>query len=153
MMKLAERAANLLVDEVAVPDKFGDAGHPTHALWNPSDRIKADENLRAGAGGHAQETPRRVRMHRPRRRRSDARVFNAGLETRRHYVRQVGRIGEEREDQFHRERNPLASLESLCHGFDGNRYRQERAVRRTRAHQVTLEVAEGSKTGFPPDHD
>jgi hypothetical protein len=33
---------------------------------------------------------------------------------------QVGRIGKECEDQFHRKRNPLASLESLGHEFDGN---------------------------------
>src|SRR5271166_1543619 len=57
MPKLRKGPPNLLIAKVAVPHKFGDADHPAHTPGNPADGIKADENLRSNAGGHAAKAP------------------------------------------------------------------------------------------------
>jgi len=46
MAKLGERSANLLIPEMAVPRKLGDAHHPTGAARHPPDGIKTDQDLR-----------------------------------------------------------------------------------------------------------
>jgi hypothetical protein len=60
VVERSERAANLLIAEMAVPDEFRNAGHPAQASRHPGDGKKADEDLRAHTGSHAQEPPRRV---------------------------------------------------------------------------------------------
>ena len=58
-------------------------------------------------------------MHRSRRRRLNARVFNAGFQPLRHQVGKIGWIGKKCEHQFHREGHPIAGFKSLHHRFDG----------------------------------
>ena len=115
-----ERAANLLIAEMAVPHELRDAGHPAQPARYPGDGKKADEDLRAHTGGHAQEPPRRVGGHRPGRRRLKTGVLDAGLLLGGHEVGQVGRIGEKGKHQLNWKRDPLAGLKTLRHGIDGS---------------------------------
>jgi hypothetical protein len=119
MAEERERAAHLLINEMAVPGKLRDAGHPAYAAGNPGDGEKADQNLRTLTGGNTAKAARLIRMHRARRRRLETRVFNACLQLARHQVRQVGGIGEERKNEFHRIWHPLARFKTLRHEFDG----------------------------------
>jgi len=110
-----EGAFDLDVDEVAVPDEFGDEGDPAEAEGQERDGAEAEGDLGIDAGGGALEAQGWVGGDGARRGRDEAGAFDAGALAFGHEVGEVGRVGAEGEDELDRMRGPLGGGEGFGH--------------------------------------
>lgn len=93
VMPVCERAAELLVAEVIVPDELGDLSFPENSRGRVWEGAKADREFRTSAGCKVAEFGGS-----DRRRRCEGGFFDAGLLPGRHEAWEIFGIGEEGED-------------------------------------------------------